>query len=106
MKPVNGLHSAAFRILFNHPGITWIGAASLMPGDNIDGLRRDVVELARTMTPPILRWPGGGFADTYDWRVAIGPRDRRPPHSVGVYANLAGYDSRVDPSDFGTDEFI
>ena len=106
LKPVNGLHAAVFRILFNHPGIVWIGGASLMPGDHIDGLRREVVELSKTMAPPLLRWPGGGFSDTYDWRVAIGPRDQRPPHTVGVYANLDGYDSRVDPSDFGTDEFI
>ncbi len=106
LEPVNGLHPAVFSIRFNHPGIVWIGGASLMPGDHVDGFRREVVELAKTMSPPLLRWPGGGFADTYDWRVAIGPRDRRAPHTVGVYANQDSYDSRVDPSDFGTDEFI
>jgi len=106
LKPTKGLHPAVFRIMFNQAGVVWIGAVSLMPADNIDGLRRDVVELAKSMSVPIIRWPGGGFTDTYDWRVGIGPRDRRPPHTVGVYANLDEYDSRVDPSDFGVDEFM
>jgi alpha-N-arabinofuranosidase len=106
LTPTSGLHPAVFRIMFNHAGVVWIGAASLMPGDNIDGIRKDVVELARSMAPPLVRWPGGGFADTYDWRIAIGPRDKRPPHPLGIYANDDGYDSRVDPSDFGIDEFI
>lgn len=106
LTPASGLHPAVFRIMFNNAGVVWIGAASLMPGDNIDGIRRDVVELAKTMAVPLLRWPGGGFTDTYDWRVGMGPRDRRPPHPLGIYANEDGYDSRVDPSDFGIDEFI
>jgi len=106
LTPASGLHPAVFRIMFNHPGIVWIGAASLMPADNIDGLRRDVVELARTMDIPLIRWPGGGFTDSYDWRLAIGPRDKRRPQPVGIYANPAEYDARVDPSDFGIDEFI
>ena len=106
LTPASGLHPAAFRISFNHAGVVWIGAASLMPGDNIDGIRKDVVELAKTMAVPLVRWPGGGFTDTYDWRVGMGPRDQRPPHPLGIYANEDGYDSRVDPSDFGIDEFI
>jgi alpha-N-arabinofuranosidase len=106
LTPAPGLHAAVFRIAFNQPGVIWIGSVSLMPADNIDGLRRDVVELARTTAPPVLRWPGGGFADTYDWRKAIGPRDQRPPQSVGIYANRLGYDSQVDPDDFGTEEFM
>ena len=48
LTPAPGLHPAVFRIMFNHTGVVWIGAASLMPGDNIDGLRKDVVELAKT----------------------------------------------------------
>jgi alpha-N-arabinofuranosidase len=106
LTPASGLHPAVFRIMFNHAGIVWIGAASLMPADNIDGLRKDVVELARTMDIPLIRWPGGGFTDSYDWRMAIGPRDNRPPQPVGIYANPDEYDARVDPSDFGVDEFM
>ena len=43
LTPSAGLRPAVFRIMFNHAGIVWLGAASLMPADNIDGLRRDVV---------------------------------------------------------------
>lgn len=106
LTPSGGLRPAVFRIMFNHPGIVWIGAASLMPADNIGGLRRDVVELAQTMNIPLIRWPGGGFTDSYDWRLGIGPRDQRRPQPVGIYANVEEYDARVDPSDFGIDEFM
>ncbi len=106
LTPTGGLNPAVFRIAFNHSGVVWIGTASLMPADNIDGLRRDVMELAKTMNIPLVRWPGGGFTDSYDWRLAIGPRDQRRPQPVGIYANDAEYDARVDPSDFGIDEFM
>ncbi|MFN8008511.1 MAG: alpha-L-arabinofuranosidase C-terminal domain-containing protein [Terriglobia bacterium] len=106
LKPTGGIQPAVFRILFRQPGIVWIGSASLMPADHLEGVRKEVVELAKSMAPPLLRWPGGGYVDTYDWRKAIGPRDRRPPQPLGIYANQDAYDSRIDPSDFGTDEFI
>jgi alpha-N-arabinofuranosidase len=106
LKPTRSLYPAVFRIMFSQPGILWIGAASLMPGDNVDGIRKDVLELAKTMAPPLMRWPGGGYADSYDWRKAIGPRDQRPPQLIFPYGNPEGYDSRFDPGDFGTDEFL
>ncbi|MCI0620933.1 MAG: hypothetical protein L0387_04555 [Acidobacteria bacterium] len=100
------LRPAVFRIAFNSAGVVWIGAASLMPADNIEGMRRDVLELVKTMAPPIIRWPGGGYADCYDWRKAIGPRDRRPPQDILPFGQPYGYDDGMDPSDFGTDEFL
>ncbi|HVA00453.1 MAG TPA: hypothetical protein VMV34_02250, partial [Terriglobia bacterium] len=106
LTPSRDLHPAVFHIKFNHSGVLWIGAASLMPGDNVDGIRKDVIELTKTMAPPLLRWPGGGYADAYDWRKAIGPRDRRPPQRILPYGNPLDYDSMMDPSDFGTDEFL
>ena len=41
-------------------------------------LRDDVIEALRRIQVPVLRWPGGCFADYYHWRDGIGPRDRRP----------------------------
>jgi len=106
LKPEKGLSPAVFRIAFNAPGLKWIGAASLMPADNVEGIRRDVLELVKSMGPTIIRWPGGGFPDSYDWRKAIGPRDRRVPQDVLLFGQPYGYDHGMDPSDFGTDEYL
>src|SRR5438874_12251556 len=60
-------------------GITggiWVGEDSSIP--NIRGYRRDVVEALKALHVPVLRWPGGCYADTYHWRDGIGPRAQRP----------------------------
>src|SRR5437868_4191976 len=60
-------------------GITggiWVGEDSSIP--NIRGYRRDVVEALKELHVPVLRWPGGCYADTYHWRDGIGPRAQRP----------------------------
>ncbi len=74
---------------------------SLMPVDNINGWRRDIVEPLRRAAPAIIKFPGGCSASFYDWRDGIGERSKRPPqqalfwggfnyNDVGVaeYANL------------------
>ena len=106
LRPDRDLRPAVFRIAFNSPGAQWIGAASLMPGDNIDGIRRDVFELVSLMKPTVFRWPGGGYTDSYDWRKAIGQRDRRPPQDLLPFGQPLGYNHGMDPNDFGTDEFL
>jgi alpha-N-arabinofuranosidase len=95
LTPDRDLTGATFRIAFDGSGANWIGAASLMPADNINGLRRDVVDAVRQLGPTLFRWPGGGSTDLYDWRNGIGARDRRPVSENGADAN-----------DFGTDEFL
>ena len=106
LKPDRDVQPAVFRIVFNLPGMKWIGAASLMPADNVEGMRRDVLELIKPMAPPMMRWPGGGYSDTYDWRKALGPRARRPPQAILPFGQPYGYDHGIDPDDFGTDEFL
>src|SRR5688572_4610237 len=54
----------------------WVGEESSIP--NFRGFRQDVVQALRQLRVPVLRWPGGCFADTYHWRDGIGPRDKRP----------------------------
>ncbi|MCX2979318.1 alpha-N-arabinofuranosidase [Halieaceae bacterium IMCC14734] len=54
----------------------WVGEESDIP--NTRGWRNDVVEALKAIRVPVLRWPGGCFADTYHWRDGIGPRDQRP----------------------------
>ena len=80
-------------------GTAMLGTISLMPGDNIDGMRRDTIELLKELDSPIYRWPGGNFVSGYDWRDGIGDRDRRPPRSNPAWTG-------VEHNDFGTDEFM
>jgi len=59
-------------------GITdgiWVGENSAIP--NVHGYRRDVIEALKALHVPVLRWPGGCYADTYHWRDGLGPRARR-----------------------------
>jgi len=54
----------------------WVGETSAIP--NVRGLRTDVVTALRELHVPVVRWPGGCFADEYHWRDGIGPRNKRP----------------------------
>ena len=77
-----------------------IGTLSLMPADNIDGWRKDVVELLKQLDSPIYRWPGGNFVSGYNWRDGIGDRDKRPPRKnpawKGVESNDVGSDETME----------
>ncbi|MFC3653386.1 alpha-N-arabinofuranosidase [Dyella humi] len=78
-------------------GGIWVGEHSATP--NIRGYRKDVVEALKAIKVPVVRWPGGCFADQYDWRDGIGPRDKRP---VRMNASWGG----EDDNRFGTHEFM
>jgi alpha-N-arabinofuranosidase len=106
LQPRRDIRQAVFQIAFDSLGTHWIGSASLMPADNVSGMRRDILEIFKMLGPTIFRWPGGCYADSYDWRKAIGPRDRRPPVPIIPLGVPDGYDHGMDPNDFGTDEFI
>ena len=75
----------------------WVGEDSTIP--NTRGFRNDVVGALKELRIPVLRWPGGCFADEYHWRDGIGPRDQRPRR---VNASWGG----VDTNAFGTHEFL
>ncbi len=78
----------------------WVGEDSKVP--NIRGLRAELVEKLRAINAPVIRWPGGCFAEIYDWRDGIGPRSERP-----VRINWWNRsDGRYEPNAVGTDEFI
>lgn len=82
-------------------GRLWIGTVSLMPADNVDGMRADTLALLRELDATVYRWPGGLFVNDYDWRQAIGDRDLRPPRINRVY-----WSEDVESNDFGLDEFL
>src|ERR671934_1121283 len=54
----------------------WVGEGSSVP--NIDGIRKALIDAMRKIKPAVIRWPGGCFADSYDWRDGIGAPDKRP----------------------------
>jgi alpha-L-arabinofuranosidase len=76
-----------------------VGTVSLMPSDNIRGMRSDTLAKLRELDAPIYRWPGGNFTSGYEWRDGIGDRDRRPPRKNPAWTG-------VEHNDFGTDEFL
>jgi alpha-N-arabinofuranosidase len=79
-------------------GGIWVGKTSPVP--NIDGFRKAAVDALKELGVPVLRWPGGCFADDYHWRDGIGPPEKRPK---AVNTNWGGY---VEDNSFGTHEFI
>lgn len=76
----------------------WVGKDSPIP--NIDGYRKDLVEAVRELKVPVLRWPGGCFADEYHWMDGVGPQEKRPKM---VNNNWGG---TVEDNSFGTHEFL
>jgi alpha-N-arabinofuranosidase len=80
-------------------GDVLVGTVSLMPADNIRGMRADTLALLRQLGGTMYRWPGGNFVSGYDWRDGIGDRDRRPPRKNPAWTG-------VEHNDFGLDEFI
>ncbi len=79
-------------------GGVWVGRDSKIP--NVRGIRSDVVGALRAIKVPVVRWPGGCFADEYHWRDGIGPANRR---KVTVNTTWAG---AIEPNTFGTHEFM
>jgi alpha-N-arabinofuranosidase len=76
----------------------WVGTDSAIP--NTRGIRNDVAEALRAMRIPVLRWPGGCFADEYHWKDGIGPREKRP---AMINTHWGGV---VENNHFGTHEFM
>lgn len=76
----------------------YVGEDSEIP--NVRGIRKDVVEALKHIQVPIIRWPGGCFADEYHWKDGIGPKEERPSM---VNSNWGGV---VEDNSFGTHEFM
>lgn len=87
----------------------WVGENSKIP--NINGIRKSLVDNLKKINPGVIRYPGGCFADSYNWRDGIGERSKRPRKSNFWYG-VANKDvplnstSRVEPNEFGTNEFM
>jgi alpha-N-arabinofuranosidase len=79
-------------------GGLWVGNDRSIP--NTNGFRNDVIAALRNLAVPMIRWPGGCFADEYHWREGIGPKARRP---VKVNTNWGGV---TESNAVGTHEFF
>lgn len=76
----------------------FVGEDSPIPNEK--GMRTDVVEALRHIRVPVLRWPGGCFADEYHWKDGIGPKESRKRM---VNTNWGGV---TEDNSFGTHEFL
>jgi alpha-L-arabinofuranosidase len=76
-----------------------VGTVSLMPADNIEGFRPEVIAALKQLRFGVLRFPGGNFVSSYEWRYGVGEIDKRPPIFDPVW-------HAVQPNDVGTDEFL
>jgi alpha-N-arabinofuranosidase len=76
-----------------------VGAASLMPVDNVEGFRPEVLDLLKELDSPVYRWPGGNFASGYNWKDGIGDPDRRPPRKNPAWLG-------IEHNDVGLHEFL
>ena len=85
----------------------WVGEKSAIA--NTGGIRQALVDHMRRLPPGAIRWPGGCFADSYDWRDGVGPRASRPRRTnfwEDAMAKLPDGPGKYDPNHFGTNDFI
>lgn len=79
-------------------GGLWVGKDSEIP--NVDGYRKDVYEALKALKVPVMRWPGGCFADDYHWMDGIGPQEKR------AYISNNNWGGTLEDNSFGTHEFL
>jgi alpha-N-arabinofuranosidase len=98
-KSTGLVHDAVLTVEPFGKGKLYVGTVSLMPGDNIEGFRSDVIALLSELNSPVYRWPGGNFVSGYNWRDGIGERDKRPPRKNPAWQG-------VETNDVGIHEFM
>jgi len=76
----------------------WVGKDSKIP--NKDGIRLDIVKALKDIKVPLMRWPGGCFADQYHWMDGIGPMNKRPETVNMSWGGVS------ENNEFGTHEFM
>lgn len=94
-KTKNGV----FEIRLLGEGSVWLDGASLMPRETVGGIWTEVYKHIEALRPPVIRFPGGCFADCYHWEDGVGERDFRP---LRINRHWGGYED----NSFGTDEYI
>lgn len=118
-EPIGTINPNLYSHFVEHLGAVvydgiWVGEKSKIP--NISGIRKDLVDSLKKINPGVIRYPGGCFADQYDWRDGIGPRDKRPTRvnfwadtnykATEAYKQVNSGPQKYEPNWFGTDEFV
>jgi len=101
LEPKWSSDNASLSIGIKAKGEIWMDQVSLMPGSSSSkgGFRPDLLKAIEDLKPPVIRWPGGCFASSYQWKQGIGPQHKRLPHPREIWDDLDVYS-------FGTDEFV
>ncbi len=88
----------------------WVGENSKIP--NVGGIRKALIDALKPIKPGVIRWPGGCFADSYNWRDGIGAKKDRPRRTnfwAGAQEWPKGSSDgpwKYEPNQFGTDDFL
>ena len=98
--PAADSQDARLEILGTGSGVFHIGAASLMPADNVQGFHPGQIRLFKEEGFKMLKWPGGNFVSAYDWRDGLGDRDKRPPRLQAMWSD------GIESNDVGLHDFI
>jgi len=101
--PIGTIQPEVYGQFLEHVGLLpydgiWVGPDSEIP--NTDGIRDDVFNALKALDVPVIRWPGGCYADLYHWRDGIGPPEERPMRTNMVWGGTP------EPNSFGTQEFF
>jgi alpha-N-arabinofuranosidase len=91
--------AGALEIAGTGTGNFHIGAVSLMPADNLDGFRPEVIAQLKQLHSGFWRLPGGNFISDFNWYDSVGPRDKRPPDFDYAW-------NAMQTNDVGMDEFM
>jgi alpha-N-arabinofuranosidase len=102
-EPIGTINPNIYGHFMEHLGAciydgAWVGEGSSIP--NTRGFRNDVIEALKQLRAPVIRWPGGCFADDYHWQDGIGPRKDRPRRINIHWGNV------VESNEVGTHEFL
>jgi alpha-N-arabinofuranosidase len=99
--PAWSCDNTTLRVGAKGAGEVWIDQVSMMPKSwkVQGGFRPDLLQAVADLRPPVIRWPGGCFASSYQWKQGIGPQYKRLPHPREIWDDLDVYS-------YGTDEFV
>jgi alpha-N-arabinofuranosidase len=101
LTPEGSADSATLQVGVTGAGVVCLDQVSLMPeaAVRVGGFRPDLLQAVAELQPPVIRWPGGCFAEYYLWKDGIGPQAKRVKYPISIWDDQ-------DTNSYGTDEFI